>query len=105
MRLERKRGPRPIGALAIMLHPLVAGLLVFSSSAGAAEPAAPNILWLSSEDHGPHLGCYGDRYATTPNVDRLAARGMLYLHCWSCAPVCAPARTTIISGMYPPATG
>src|SRR2546425_1356781 len=65
----------------------------------------PNILWISSEDHGPHLGCYGDAYATTPNVDKLAARGMIYLHAWSCAPVCAPARTTIISGLYPPSTG
>jgi len=65
----------------------------------------PNILWISSEDHGPHMGCYGDKYATTPNVDKLAAKGTLYLHAWSCAPVCAPARTAIISGMYPPATG
>jgi uncharacterized sulfatase len=51
------------------------------------------------------MGCYGDRYATTPNVDGLAVRGMIYRHVWSCAPVCAPARTTIISGMYPPCTG
>lgn len=65
----------------------------------------PNILWISSEDHGQHMGCYGDAYATTPNVDRLAAKGMIYRHAWSCAPVCAPARTTIISGMYPPSTG
>jgi uncharacterized sulfatase len=85
--------------------PALLAALVFGSSAGAAETAVPNILWLSSEDHGPHMGCYGDRYADTPNVDALATRGMLYLHCWSCAPVCAPARTTIISGMYPPSTG
>lgn len=65
----------------------------------------PNILWLTSEDHGPHMGCYGDKYATTPNVDALAAKGMRYLHAWSCAPVCAPARTTIISGLFPPSTG
>ena len=60
----------------------------------ADEPAArPNILWMSSEDHGPHMGCYGDQYATTPNVDALAAKGMLYTRAWSCAPVCArPAR-------------
>ncbi|MGB1258613.1 MAG: hypothetical protein ACPG6P_01050, partial [Akkermansiaceae bacterium] len=32
----------------------------------------PNILWLTSEDHGPHLGCYGDDYATTPNIDAFA---------------------------------
>src|SRR5439155_3650351 len=50
-------------------------------------------------------GCYGDTYATTPNVDALAKRGLLYTHCWSNAPVCAPARTTIITGMYPTSLG
>ena len=65
----------------------------------------PNILWLTAEDHGPHMGCYGDTYATTPNIDALAARGMLFKHAWSCAPVCAAARTTIIAGMFAPSTG
>ena len=51
------------------------------------------------------MGCYGDANATTPNVDALAARGMLFKRAWSCAPVCAPARTTLISGMYAPSTG
>jgi uncharacterized sulfatase len=51
------------------------------------------------------MGYYGDTFATTPNVDRLAARGMTYSHCWSNAPVCAPARTTLISGLYGPSTG
>ena len=71
----------------------------------AAESVRPNILWISSEDHGPHMGCYGDAFATTPNVDKLAARGMIYSHAWSCAPVCAPARTTIISGLYASSNG
>jgi uncharacterized sulfatase len=71
----------------------------------AAASDRPNILWLSSEDHGPQMGCYGDTFASTPNVDRLAAKGMIYRRVWSCAPVCAPARTTIISGLYPPSTG
>lgn len=70
-----------------------------------AAESRPNILWLTSEDHGPHMGCYGDPIAHTPNVDALAARGMLFKHAWSCAPVCAPARTTIITGMYPPSLG
>jgi hypothetical protein len=51
------------------------------------------------------MGCYGDTYATTPNVDALAAKGMLFKRAWSCGPVCAAARTTIIAGMYPPSTG
>jgi uncharacterized sulfatase len=73
--------------------------------AAAASAGRPNILWISSEDHGPHMGCYGDKFATTPNVDRLAAKGMIYASAWSCAPVCAPARTTLISGLYAPSTG
>ncbi len=80
-----------------------------SSAAGAlsAQPPAelPNILWLTCEDTGPQLGCYGDAYANTPNLDKFAARSLLYLNAWSNAPVCAPARTTIISGLYPPSTG
>ena len=81
-------------------------LIILANPLWAAPPVArPNILWLTSEDHGPQMGCYGDSFATTPNVDALAARGMLYTRVWSCAPVCAPARTTIISGLYPPATG
>ncbi len=85
---------------------LVICLGVFPAGRAAESlPSRPNILWISSEDHGPHMGCYGDTFATTPNVDKLAARGMIYTRVWSCAPVCAPARTTIISGMYPPSTG
>ena len=74
---------------------------------GLAKDASqrPNILWLTSEDNGPQLGCYGDEFADTPNIDKLAAKGMIYLNAWSNAPVCAPARTTIISGMYPPCLG
>jgi len=65
----------------------------------------PNILWITSEDHGPEMGCYGDKFATTPNLDALAKMGMIFELAWSCAPVCAPARTTIITGMYPPSIG
>ncbi|HCN75975.1 MAG TPA: sulfatase, partial [Verrucomicrobiales bacterium] len=65
----------------------------------------PGILWLTSEDHSPHMGCYGDKIARTPNVDALAAKGMLFQKAWSVAPVCAPARTAIISGIYPSSSG
>ncbi len=71
----------------------------------ARSPARPNILWITSEDNGPHLGAYGDSYSTTPNLDRLAAKGMIYTNVWSNAPVCAPARTTIIAGVYPTSLG
>ena len=64
---------------------------VFCSAAAFAADR-PNILWITSEDNGPHLGCYGDKFADTPNLDALADKGMIYLNCWSTAPVCAPAR-------------
>ena len=78
-------------------------LLAFCAPLTAADK--PNILWLTSEDHSPHMGCYGDKVARTPNIDALAAKGMLFKKAWSVAPVCAPARTTIISGIYPSSSG
>ena len=60
----------------------------------------PNILWLVSEDNGPFLGCYGDENANTPNLDKLATEGILYENAFANAPVCAPARSTIITGLY-----
>ena len=65
----------------------------------------PNIVWLTSEDHGPEMGCYGDSLARTSHVDSLAAKGMIFKRAWSVAPVCAPARTSIISGLYPSSSG
>lgn len=73
--------------------------------AGGKKSKLPNILWITVEDMGPHLGCYGDSYADSPNIDAFAKKALRYMNCWSNAPVCAPARTTIISGMYPPSTG
>ena len=83
----------------------LAFVAVLATTQSAHATSRPNILWLTSEDNGPHLGCYGDSYATTPALDQLAARAARYTICWSQAPVCAPARTTIITGVYPPTTG
>lgn len=60
----------------------------------------PNVLWIVSEDNSPFLGAYGDDYATTPNLDALAAKGILYHNAFAPAPVCAPTRSSIITGMY-----
>jgi len=65
----------------------------------------PNILWITCEDMSPNLGCYGDEYAVTPNLDRLAARGIRYTHVFSHAGVCAPSRSGLITGMYPTSLG
>jgi uncharacterized sulfatase len=87
----------------IRRHVLFSLLIIFCCASFAAE--RPNILWITSEDNGAQLGCYGDQYANTPNIDALAAKSLRYRRCWSNAPVCAPARTTLISGMYATSLG
>lgn len=84
---------------------LLSTAAALSAAGFPAQSPRPNILWLTCEDSSPNLGCYGDSYATTPNLDAFAKRSLRYRVAWSNAPVCAPARTTIISGMYPPSTG
>jgi uncharacterized sulfatase len=75
-------------------------------TAGAQSTARrPNILWISCEDTGPQIGCYGDKYALTPNIDRLASEGVRYAHAHTVAGVCAPSRSGIITGMYPSSLG
>jgi len=79
--------------------------LAIALTARAADAPRPNILWLVNEDHGPHVSVYGDPFATTPNFDALAAKGLRYKRAWSNAPVCAPARTTLICGLHAISTG
>ncbi len=75
-------------------------IIVFSGCAEKTPAELPNILWLTSEDNSPLLGCYGDTFATTPNLDKLASEGFLYSHAYANAPVCAPTRNTIFTGVY-----
>lgn len=73
---------------------------IFPSCRERIPEELPNILWLTSEDNSPFLGCYGDEFATTPNLDKLASEGFLYTHAYANAPVCAPTRNTILMGVY-----
>ena len=61
----------------------------------------PNILWITAEDMSPTLGCYGDKYASTPNIDRLAKESVRYTKAFASAPVCSPSRSCLITGCYP----
>ncbi len=65
----------------------------------------PNVLWITCEDISPHLGCYGDAYARTPNLDRLAAEGVRYTNAFAPIGVCAPSRSTLVLGMWAPSVG
>jgi len=65
----------------------------------------PNIVWIVTEDMNPILGCYGDKVAKTPNIDKLAETGVVFQHAYASAPICAPARSCLITGVYPTSMG
>jgi len=75
---------------------------VFSTFAVAVSP---NIVWIVTEDISPNLGCYGDADAITPNLDAFAAQGTRFARAFTHAPVCAPTRSGLITGMYPTTMG
>ncbi len=79
---------------------LILSLFILSSCTDETlEP--PNILWLTSEDNNiGWIGCYGNKYADTPNLDAFAESAFRYTHCYANAPVCAPSRSTWITGMH-----
>jgi len=99
MHLSKRTRAKPgIGLLKILL-------LILALAPTARAAGLPNILWIVAEDINPQLGCYGDTNAVTPNLDRFATDALRYTKCWSTAPVCAPARTALITGVYPASTG
>ena len=80
---------------------LIAGMFAYGLTATGAVPEKPNILWITSEDNGiSWVGCYGSKNAQTPAIDKLADEGFRYTHCFDNAAVCAPTRSTWITGMY-----
>jgi arylsulfatase A-like enzyme len=86
-----------------------AGLMVVNAIPATANerPNAdrPNVVWITSEDNSCYLGCYGDKQAVTPNLDRLASEGMRYRNAFANAPVCSTARSTLITGMHATSLG
>src|SRR4051812_30005383 len=87
----RREIPVFIAVLLLVSHP---------APAEAGEPR-PNILFIVSEDISRDLGCYGNGFVHTPNLDRLASQGARFTRCFTHAPVCAPSRSGMITGMYP----
>lgn len=86
---------------------LVFGLASGSRATAEDPPARPgtNVVFLVCDDLRPQLGCYGDRLARTPNIDRLAAQGVLFRRAYCQQAVCAPSRASFLSGLRPDSTG
>ena len=84
--------------------PLVfTALLLVAFPTFAAE--RPNILFIVSEDNGPELGCYGDPYARTPNLDRLASQGVRFQNAFVPLSICSPSRAAFLTGLHPHQNG
>ena len=66
---------------------------------------SPNFLWLVCEDQSLFFSMYGDSSANTPNINQLAKDGVVYQNCYTTSPVCAPSRSSLITGMYPTTLG
>jgi arylsulfatase A-like enzyme len=73
-------------------------LIAYAPTVRGAE--RPNILWLVAEDFGPELACYGTELVSSPNLDRLAARGVRFNRAYTTAPVCSASRSAFMTGMY-----
>jgi arylsulfatase A-like enzyme len=79
---------------------LVASCLFTLAVSAIAADQRPNILWFVVDDMSANFSCYGEKLIQTPHVDRLAREGTRFSHAFTVAPVCSPARSALITGMY-----
>jgi len=86
--------------------PVLLSLAVLAACVAAEEPARPNLLLLFVDNVGyGDLGCYGNRDAITPRIDRLAAEGVRCLDFYIASPSCSPSRGAILTGRHPERNG
>ena len=92
-----------INRMKFLLYTLT-GIMIAAALA-FGENARPNILLITSEDNGPELGCYGEPYVQTPNLDRLAESGVRFDRAFVTQAGCSQSRSSILTGLYPHQNG
>ncbi|MDA0348088.1 MAG: sulfatase [Verrucomicrobia bacterium] len=80
-------------------------LVLFFAVSGYAAVGRPDILMIAIDDLRPMLGCYGDARAVTPNIDRLAARSVVFDRAYCQYAKCGPSRLSIMTGLRPDSIG
>ena len=98
-----------------MLRNLIATYLILLTAVGCRSPrpteeavasdTAYNVLFIAVDDLRPELGCYGQEYIHSPNIDRLAQSGFVFERAYCQQAVCSPSRTSLMTGLRPDATG
>ncbi len=84
-----------------MLTRIVFSLMMSTCWLSPALADKPNILLIVSEDNGPELGCYGDQFAKTPHLDRLASEGLRFVNAFVAQAGCSQSRASFLTGLYP----
>ncbi len=104
MTLEASNRSRHMIAPSIRLL-VVMTVVLFTSAKVMADDARMNVLFLISDDLNTSLGCYGHPLVKSPNIDRLAARGVRFERAYCQYPLCGPSRNSMLTGLYPNSTG
>ena len=81
---------------------LICSVLLGLGTTASAEAPRPNVVLIVLDDFGwADLGCYGSTFHRTPNIDRLARRGVRFTDAYAACPVCSPSRAALMTGKYP----
>lgn len=94
----------PLPKLLTLLLLLLTGLFAAETTAAGAEPNKLNVLLMFADDFNCDLHCYGHPQVKTPNLDRLAARGVLFERAYCQFPLCSPSRSSFLTGRRPNTT-
>jgi len=102
--MKRKNFVMAVCAATAMNFQCSESIAAENSGSGKNNSKHWNVLFIAVDDLKPMLGCYGDKEIKTPNIDKLAARGTVFLNNACQQAVCAPSRASLLTGTYPDTT-